>query len=166
MVGAELATPGSMSSHCARIAFAVVVGLLVALGSAAAPDAPADPPADTGAGTQEASGRMLYLRYCGACHGALGRGDGPVASALGEPPADLSQIASRNGGVFPYEAVLDAIDGTTSVRGHGVSEMPVWGEVFRGPPGWPLEQRLVEAGKILMIADHLRSLQVTKTPVH
>ena len=118
------------------------------------------------AGGQDSTGRTLYLRYCGACHGARGRGDGPVAPSLGQPPTDLSQLAARNGGEVPYEAVIDAIDGTQSIRTHGVSDMPVWGEVFRGPEGWPLEQQMTEAGKILLIADYLRTLQTTRAPVH
>src|SRR5215831_21332121 len=85
------------------------------------------------AGTASAGddpGRQLYLRYCAACHGRQGRGDGPVAPALGEKPTDLTQLAATHGDEFPLQAVVDAIDGTRTVRAHGVSEMPVWGEVF------------------------------------
>jgi mono/diheme cytochrome c family protein len=105
------------------------------------------------------AGRTLYLRYCAACHGRDGRGDGPVAAALGEKPTDLTQIAAAHEGQFPLEAVVEAIDGTRTVRAHGVSEMPVWGEVFRPDPGVPLDQQVQARGQVLLIAAYLRTLQ-------
>lgn len=150
-----------------RLGRVLAGALLVALArtGAAAPLGTTIPPS-TQTGDQGNTGQTLYLRYCGACHGPRGRGDGPVAQSLGQPPTDLSKLAAENDGEFPYEAVIDAIDGTRSVRTHGVSDMPVWGEVFRGPKGWSLEQQLTEAGKILLIADHLRTLQTTRAPAH
>jgi putative copper export protein/mono/diheme cytochrome c family protein len=35
-------------------------------------------------------GEALYPSHCAACHGATGRGDGPAAKGLSEPPADLT----------------------------------------------------------------------------
>ena len=46
-------------------------------------------------------GHRYFVRYCSACHGAEGRGDGPAASALQSPPADLTRIAQRRGGISP-----------------------------------------------------------------
>jgi mono/diheme cytochrome c family protein len=109
-------------------------------------------------GADEA-GRTLYLRYCASCHGHEGRGDGPVAPSLGEKPTDLTQLADTHGGSFPLEAVIVAIDGTSTVRAHGVSEMPVWGEVFQADPASPLEQQILARGKVITIAYYLRSLQ-------
>lgn len=44
---------------------------------------------------------------------------------------DLTHIAKRNGGVFPFERVEKTIDGTESDGlGHGTREMPVWGPIF------------------------------------
>jgi len=37
-----------------------------------------------------ARGETLYRRHCQSCHGTDGRGDGPAASALPHPPADLT----------------------------------------------------------------------------
>jgi putative copper export protein/mono/diheme cytochrome c family protein len=42
------------------------------------------------AATSIARGAALYPTNCAACHGAEGRGDGPLASTLPEPPADLT----------------------------------------------------------------------------
>lgn len=36
-----------------------------------------------------ARGKVLYAAYCGGCHGAQGRGDGPVTDVLDLKPADL-----------------------------------------------------------------------------
>jgi mono/diheme cytochrome c family protein len=103
-------------------------------------------------------GRALYLRYCAACHGREGRGDGPVAPALGERPTDLTQLAAENDGKFPMDEVVEAVDGTRTVRAHGVSEMPVWGEVLRGASGDAPDQ-FKARDKVLVIVDYLRSLQ-------
>lgn len=110
------------------------------------------------------AGRTLYLRYCASCHGRSGAGDGPVAPALGQRPTDLTQLAAQHGGDFPFVAVVEAIDGTRTVRAHGVSEMPIWGDVFQSDPASPLEQQLLSAGKIMAIARYLRTLQIPVPP--
>jgi mono/diheme cytochrome c family protein len=112
----------------------------------------------------EDAGRTLYLRYCASCHGREGRGDGPVAPALGEKPIDLTRIAEEHGGKFALDAVCEAIDGTRTVRAHGVSEMPIWGEVFQSDPGTPLEQQLLAGGRVIAIARYLRTLQGATPP--
>ena len=111
------------------------------------------------AGTPEQPEAVLYRRYCGACHGPEGKGDGAVAPALGERPIDLTQIAKQNGGTFPFDRTVQAIDGTMSVRAHGVSEMPVWGETFRAQPGWSVDRHTDARGKIVLITEYLRSIQ-------
>ena len=45
-------------------------------------------------------------------------------------PADLTEIANRNGGSYPSELVFRTIDGKKPVRGHGGPDMPVWGDAF------------------------------------
>ena len=42
------------------------------------------------AATSIAAGAALYPAQCAACHGAEGRGDGPLAAGLAVPPADLT----------------------------------------------------------------------------
>ena len=37
-----------------------------------------------------AAGKQVYVRECLACHGPLGKGDGPKAQDLGKKPGDLS----------------------------------------------------------------------------
>lgn len=108
-----------------------------------------------------AQGRRLYLRLCASCHGTSGRGDGPVAPALGERPTDLTTLAQRHHGEFSALDVFAAVDGTTMPRAHGVSEMPVWGEVLRRTPGMTDDEAAEGTARdaLLLITDHLLSLQ-------
>jgi mono/diheme cytochrome c family protein len=76
------------------------------------------------------TGQQLYRTYCASCHGTAGRGNGPVASHLNVPPANLTMIAARNRGVFPTELVEQIVEGRRSVKTHGDSAMPIWGDVF------------------------------------
>jgi mono/diheme cytochrome c family protein len=77
-------------------------------------------------------GRDSFDLYCASCHGAQGRGNGPVASALRATPADLSALALRNNGAFPRDRVRSFVTGTgRSLAAHGTTEMPVWGPMFR-----------------------------------
>ena len=78
-------------------------------------------------------GKDLYLAYCASCHGKLGKGDGPVASALKGPLADLTTISKRNRGKFPREEMEKIILGEqkSARSAHGSEQMPVWGPVFR-----------------------------------
>ena len=41
------------------------------------------------------SGKQMFGDYCAPCHGLSGKGDGPAASALKIPPADLTQLAQE-----------------------------------------------------------------------
>lgn len=78
-----------------------------------------------------AGGQARFERYCSSCHGTDGKGDGPIANLLTEKPADLTQLAKNNAGKFPGTKVMREIDGRDTVRAHGTSDMPVWGESFK-----------------------------------
>ena len=84
--------------------------------------------------TDSLVGADLYGSYCAGCHGAGGKGDGPVAEVLTVPPADLTSLARRNGGQYPAALVRAALNGTRMPSpsvAHGSSEMPIWGAIFR-----------------------------------
>jgi mono/diheme cytochrome c family protein len=76
-------------------------------------------------------GKDLYMLRCASCHGEDGKGDGPTAVALKNPPADLTKVSKKHGGAFPRAEVMQFIDGERPVPAHGPRHMPVWGEVFR-----------------------------------
>jgi mono/diheme cytochrome c family protein len=73
----------------------------------------------------------MYASYCAVCHGIDGKGNGPAASALKVPPADLTTLSGNNGGKFPSNKVATAIRGDSTIAAHGSREMPVWGSLFR-----------------------------------
>ena len=117
-------------------------------------------PTTATAAEPESPGKTTYTRYCSACHGRDGKGEGPVANWLTAKPTDLTQLAKNAGGEFPMIKVIQAIDGTSTVRAHGDSDMPVWGDRFRADVGTSLNRQAQVRGKILLIADYLRSIQV------
>ncbi|MDP1766726.1 MAG: cytochrome c [Methylotenera sp.] len=75
-------------------------------------------------------GKMEYRSACAACHGASGKGDGPLKSELKSPLPDLTSLAKNNNGVYPFDRVYQIIDGRAEVKAHGSREMPVWGRAF------------------------------------
>jgi mono/diheme cytochrome c family protein len=80
--------------------------------------------------TSAASGKEMFNSYCAVCHGTDGKGNGPAASALKTPPADLTVLSKNNGGKYPALKVSSAIRGDVNVPAHGSKEMPIWGHVF------------------------------------
>jgi mono/diheme cytochrome c family protein len=127
---------------------AATLALLILASPVGAPAAGGDSP-----------GRAAYLRYCGACHGPEGKGDGVAGTFMRPKPVDLTQIAQRNGGTFPFARVMAEIDGTQTVRAHGDAAMPVWGEVFRDDSTWDAARRTDVRGKLLVITDYVQSIQ-------
>ncbi|MDJ0789049.1 MAG: cytochrome c [Myxococcota bacterium] len=107
------------------------------------------------------AGQALFRQHCAVCHGMEGRGDGVAVSALKTPPSDLRKIAARRGGTFPAGEVATWIDGRFESPAHGSREMPIWGNALRDtePRAPGLEQEVVR-GKIDMLVDYLRTLQV------
>lgn len=75
-------------------------------------------------------GPDLYHAHCAPCHGAGGKGDGPVASNLKSKPADLTLLAKNNSGKFPADRVGKFISGDQVIASHGSREMPIWGPIF------------------------------------
>lgn len=81
-----------------------------------------------------AQGARLFARNCVSCHGADGRGDGPLARSLDIPPADLTAEhlwAHTDGEMFWY-----LTHGIDSPRG-GLS-MPGFGGVLGSEARWLL----------------------------
>jgi len=75
-------------------------------------------------------GKREYSNSCAVCHGASGKGDGPLAAQLKTPVADLTRIEANNNGVLPVDRIYAVIDGRQAVRIHGPRDMPLWGNVF------------------------------------
>ena len=88
-----------------------------------------------------------------------GRGDGVASSTMRPPPADLTEIAKRNGGTFPTMKVMHYVDGTEHVRAHGDAAMPVWGEIFREEAISDMTRRVEARGKVMQIVAYIESIQ-------
>lgn len=80
--------------------------------------------------TATLNGVDLFKEYCAVCHGNDAKGDGPAADALKKRPADLTQLARKNGGNFPELHVMNFIKGQDVVAAHGSRDMPIWGSIF------------------------------------
>ena len=105
------------------------------------------------------SGKDLYLAYCASCHGTDGMGNGPAATALKIPPADLTMLARRNHKVYPASQVYQVIvsSGPTLIPAHGNAEMPVWGPLFASMSAGSRENGIaMRAGNI---NDYLKGIQ-------
>ncbi len=107
-----------------------------------------------------AGGELEYQNYCAVCHGVNGRGQGIMSKYLTVRPSDLTEIAKRNGDVFPFWRVLRTIDGSEEVRGHGTRDMPVWGDRFRAQAGGnDSGSRAQAAGRLLGLVFYLQHIQ-------
>ena len=107
-----------------------------------------------------AGGELEYQNYCAVCHGVNGRGQGIMSKYLTVRPSDLTEIAKRNGDVFPFWRVLRTIDGSEEVRGHGTRDMPVWGDRFRAQAGNnDSGSRAQAAGRLLGLVFYLQHIQ-------
>jgi mono/diheme cytochrome c family protein len=103
------------------------------------------------------SGKAMYFGYCSVCHGDEAKGDGPYASMLKMPPANLSTLAKRHEGKFPYDYVSNVLRfGPGNAILHGSPDMPAWGPIFQ----WfdKNNERVVEQ-RIKNLCNYLASLQ-------
>jgi mono/diheme cytochrome c family protein len=103
-------------------------------------------------------GGSLFATYCATCHGSSARGDGPLADSMKRRPANLTEIAKRNNGVFPREIIFKVIDGREPVRGHGGPDMPVWGDAFKRSIDVGGEEAVTN--RIQAIVDYLETIQM------
>ena len=71
-------------------------------------------------------GGLLFAENCVACHGASGRGDGPLATSLDPAPADLTTLFARG---YDRTKILSIIDG---YQRDGHTPMPEFGAVLEG----------------------------------
>lgn len=108
-----------------------------------------------------AVGKPLYEDNCMVCHGPNAKGDGPMVTfgLLTVPASDLTQLSKKNNGEFPFWKTYRVIDGRETIKGHGASDMPMWGDEFRLDASGSLTQQSEVRGKILSLVYYLQSIQ-------
>jgi Ca2+-transporting ATPase len=124
-------------------ALAMAAGLALLAGRAVRAEAPA--------------AELLYRRYCAACHGTGGRGDGPAGAALCPRPADLTRLDSS------VPELMRDIDGRRAIRAHGTAAMPVWGEVFEQSLIGEPHKRRTALHTVQTLADYVQRLRRAKS---
>ena len=102
------------------------------------------------------SGSQMYKQYCATCHGADAKGHGPMAAVLKVPPPDLTTLAKRHDGKFPYDYVSNVLEFGPGFPSHGSSEMPTWGSIFRY---YDKQNEKIVKLRIKHLCDYLASLQ-------
>jgi mono/diheme cytochrome c family protein len=103
--------------------------------------------------SEPGSGKQMYQDYCAACHGMLGKGDGPVAKYLSGSLPDLSMMTKAYG-TFPADRVARALRLGSPNHEHGTPDMPLWGDLFRS------QQPDVTELRIRNLRAYVESLQV------
>jgi mono/diheme cytochrome c family protein len=106
--------------------------------------------------TTPVSGKQMYSSYCASCHGLNGRGNGPIASSLKTPPADLTVLSKNNGGKFPCAHITTVLQHGVQIPSHGTIEMPVWGPVLGKMDQANPQERLL---RISNLSRYLESIQ-------
>ena len=101
------------------------------------------------------SGKADFTELCAPCHGSSAKGDGELAKTLAHPPADLTGLSSRHGGVFPMAYVMSKIWGYS----HGEAPsalMPKFAPLMEGPTV------LVDTGDGILTPTPLRLVEIAE----
>ena len=118
--------------------------------------------ATAGTAIADNAGEDEYMANCASCHGAAGMGKGPMAEFLTVEVPDLTMIAQRNDGVFPFLTVVHMVDGRSGLMEHG-GAMPVWGDEFthQAADGMAGDYSAVYEvrGRVLSLVYYLESIQ-------
>ena len=112
-------------------------------------------------------GKNEFREKCALCHGQDARGTSGISDLLKKAPADLTLLAKKNGGVFPYERVYEVIDGREWIRAHGERDMPLWGNLYKTEVvsaaeyyiDVPYDMDMFARARILSLIDYLHRVQ-------
>ncbi len=84
------------------------------------------PPVVVSAKGNVAAGKAVYQRLCASCHGASGKGDGPVGRSLTPKPIDFTVHSRHHDDEYFFKAIQE---GGPAVGKSPV--MPAWGGVLK-----------------------------------
>ena len=155
--------------RCVGVAAVAVLGLTVSLmlplrAPAQNPDylsTPEPAPWPSPSAQTLAQGKADFNQHCAPCHSQSGKGNGPEVKVIpGIKPKDLTTIAERNGGVFPYRDVEATIDGRKIIPSHKRFDMPFWGVNFQQPgQEFTPQSEAKSRQRIDAIVDYVATLQ-------
>lgn len=91
-------------------------------------------------------GTAHYLFFCGNCHGAEGKGDGPLAVHLKMAPTDLTLLQAGDSSTSIAERVMKALDGRHAIGETEAHRMPVFSESL-------------EVKTVIEITEYLKTIQ-------
>lgn len=110
----------------------------------------------------EHPGKADFQRYCMDCHGPEGTGNGYISHYLKISPSNLTVIAKKHGGEFPFQKMMKIIDGRvdghSSIRTIGSNEMPAWGALFEDETG-SLVAKEVARLRVKNLTSYIKSIQ-------
>ena len=75
-------------------------------------------------------GVALFSDHCAVCHGFDAKGGGEAASLIVKEVPDLTKIAQRRGGVFPFLEIFEIVRGYAGDGRHDRRTMAFTGKVF------------------------------------
>lgn len=104
------------------------------------------------------SGYGMYTTYCAGCHGEDGRGKGRSSRYCTVPPADLTQLAWKNHGIYSPERVCHILRYGTGRPTKGQGYMPIWELLLRSMNADPPD---VTEIRIHNLAEYVKTLQHT-----
>jgi mono/diheme cytochrome c family protein len=107
--------------------------------------------------TNPSSGSEMYAKYCAACHGMRGRGDGSAAPAFNPRPTNLTLLSNSHGGKYPRMLVVSTLQQSKHIEAHGNAQMAVWSDAFRH-----LDNMNTGTARLRInnLTNHIESLQV------
>jgi mono/diheme cytochrome c family protein len=76
-------------------------------------------------------GKPIYQRLCASCHGASGRGDGPVGQVLNPKPSDFTKHVGYHGDGYFFKVIKEG----GPAAGKSVA-MPAWGAQLKEEEIW------------------------------
>jgi high-affinity iron transporter len=140
---AAKAPPEDVAAAASRLRDAIVLAYKVSVGPKRAPDI--------------ARANLLYAEHCASCHGADGRGDGPLAKGMEPPPADFhdsarQQLRSIHG---LYNTITLGVAGTAMAAFAPLAEQDRWALAYLASQ-WGADPATVARGAALWTAGGMR----------
>jgi mono/diheme cytochrome c family protein len=108
------------------------------------------------------SGKQDYDAYCAECHGLGGKGNGPstLTIPMNPPPPDLTLLSKKHNGKFPFDEVVDIIDGRKAIPSHERIQMPFLGVTLQKPgQEFTVPSEASVKSRIRAMASYVESLQ-------